>query len=236
MQRSQTCLSFAQVSLQASSTMPPARAQKVVSPSMKSTHTIHLRASASVSNKPPAPVYNPAIVMSAHLAEAAEQIHCAFSRASNVQYALCGMYAVGLTGWPRQTSALEVVVSQGKFGVVKRILSESRWWHPAVATGAMVSYYTTSPGTVVRIAWYEAGVVGPRDISGDLILTPTQLLRAAIQTFARRRVDTDAEVIRWLASQSNTLQVNVKCALQGLYEESAIMFDEMPSLRRALIG
>ena len=146
--------------------------------------------------------------------------------------------------------SIECIVSQGKFGIVKRMLGSSRWWHPAVAAGAMVSYYTSTSGTVVRVAWFEAGVVGPRNIvlaegaastamytgAGLCILTGTQLLRVALKKFASTRTDEDGEVVRWLTVNARAMAIDVPMAVYGLYEEMLVVVDELPSLKRMLLA
>ncbi|EJD51738.1 hypothetical protein AURDEDRAFT_111764 [Auricularia subglabra TFB-10046 SS5] len=192
-----------------------------------------------------APAFEPARVAGAHLAEAARAIHIAFARAPNVQYALCGAYALALLGCPRPTSRIECIIANGKFGAVKRILPGALWWHPRVAAGAMTSYYTTHSGVAVEVRWYEAGIVGPRRIApgpggtvaqtsaGVCALNATQLLRAAIKAFAKDGEDADADSIRWLAAQRG-LHIDLGRALAGLEEDVSVVLDEQPNLRTML--
>ncbi|KZV83088.1 hypothetical protein EXIGLDRAFT_777914 [Exidia glandulosa HHB12029] len=211
---------------------------------MSTTRTMLMTPSTSALS--PAPIFVPARVGGAHLAETARAIHVSFSRAPNVQYALCGSYALALLGCPLPfNSNLDCIVTNGKFGIVRRILVGPQWWHPRVAAGAMTSFYTTASGVTVEVRWAEAGIVGPRHILagpggtvtqasvGVFSLNATQLMRAAIKAYAANRNEVDADAVRWIAGMKG-LDVDARRAVIGLEVDVAAVADQLPFLRWAL--
>jgi len=195
------------------------------------------------------PSFNEARVAPTHLSETAKAIHAAFAGKNNVQYAIFGGYALALIGFPRSTKNIDCIVTNGKFGAVKKILVGSQWWHPRVAAGSMTSYYTTTSGVVVQVKWFEAGVYGPRKLEssttskpvtmgiipgGGLIsLNATELLRSKIKAFAERVEDKDEAAVRWLV-QNRRSSIDMKRALMGLEDELAAVQEASDELGKLL--